>query len=86
MSCRVVLLRMQRDGHIRLPPPRRPGRGGKLRTHRTPQAEPQPALGVPAGQLRYFARPEGFPLALFGFDAAAWKTAKRDRFIGATDR
>ena len=123
MSCRVVLLRMQRDGHIRLPPPRRPGRGGKLRTHRTPQAEPQPALLVPAGQLpdlrlepvatrrdsalwneyvdryhylgyqplpgaqlRYFARTQDRPLALFGFGAAAWKTAPRDRFIGWTDQ
>ena len=40
MSCRVALLRMHRNGHIRLPPPRHPGRCGKLRTHRTAQAEP----------------------------------------------
>ena len=51
-----------------------------------PPAEPQSALVVPAGQLRYFARAEGRPLALFGFDAAAWKTARRDRFIGGTER
>ncbi len=121
MSCRVALLRMQRDGLVRLPPPRNPGRRGKLRTHRTAQAEPESALVVPAGelrelrlepvatrresalwneyvdryhylgyqplpgaQMRYFARAEGRPLALFGFGAAAWKTAPRDRFIGWT--
>lgn len=29
MSCRVAMLRMQKDGLIQLPPPRNPGRGGK---------------------------------------------------------
>jgi hypothetical protein len=121
MSCRVALLRMQRDGWVELPPPRRPARGGKLRTHRTAQAEPQASLLVPAAelpeltlepvqnkaesalwneyidryhylgyqvlpgaQLRYFAHSEDRLLALFGFGAAAWKTAPRDRFIGWT--
>lgn len=121
MSCRVALLRMQRDGLIQLPPPRGRGRGGKLHRRRTPQAEPEMPLVVPAGelrnlqldrvvtkresrlwneyvdryhylgyqplpgaQLRYFARAEGRLLALFGFGAAAWKTAPRDRFIGWT--
>lgn len=51
MSCRVALLRMQRDGLIRLPPPRNSGRRGKLRTHRTAQAEPDSPLVVPAGEL-----------------------------------
>ncbi len=122
MSCRVALLRMHRDGHIRLPPPRHPGHSGKLRRHRTAQAEPEPAFVLPASelldlridpvttrresalwneyvdryhylgyqplpgaQIRYFARAEGRTLALFGFGAAAWKTAPRDRFIGWTD-
>ena len=41
---------------------------------------------LPGAQLRYFARAaDGQPLALFGFGAAAWKTAPRDRFIGWTD-
>ncbi|OGK84504.1 MAG: hypothetical protein A2X53_03480, partial [Candidatus Rokubacteria bacterium GWA2_70_23] len=39
---------------------------------------------LPGAQLRYFARAEGRLLALFGFGAAAWKTAPRDRFIGWT--
>ena len=40
---------------------------------------------LPGAQLRYFARAAGGePLALFGFGAAAWKTAPRDRFVGWT--
>jgi hypothetical protein len=36
---------------------------------------------LPGAQLRHFARSEGRILALFGFGAAAWKTAPRDMFI-----
>ena len=32
--------------------------------------------------MRYFARTDSRILALFGFGAAAWKTAPRDQFIG----
>lgn len=39
---------------------------------------------LPGAQLRYFARAEEGLLALFGFGAAAWKTAPRDDFIGWT--
>ncbi len=39
---------------------------------------------LPGAQLRYFARADGQILALFGFGAAAWKTAPRDLFIGWT--
>ena len=39
---------------------------------------------LPGAQLRYFARSEDGLLALFGFGAAAWKTAPRDDFIGWT--
>ena len=41
---------------------------------------------LPGAQLRYFARSEDGLLALFGFGAAAWKTAPRDDFIGWTAR
>jgi hypothetical protein len=34
--------------------------------------------------LRYFAHSDEGVLALFGFGAAAWKTAPRDNFIGWT--
>jgi hypothetical protein len=37
---------------------------------------------LPGAQLRYFARSREGVLGLFGFGAAAWKTAPRDRFIG----
>jgi hypothetical protein len=123
MSCRVAMLRMERDGLIELPPP--------LHTHgyrqpyrrRTPEAEPSllavtvpaeelhdlhPELVVgtkdsqlwneyidryhylgyqqlPGAQLRYFAKADGDILALFGFGAAAWTIAPRDRFIGWSD-
>lgn len=36
---------------------------------------------LPGAQLRYFAKAEERVLALFGFGAAAWKTAPRDLFI-----
>ncbi len=39
---------------------------------------------LPGAQLRYFARSDEGLLALFGFGAAAWKTAPRDNFIGWT--
>lgn len=39
---------------------------------------------LPGAQLRYFARTDDQVIALFGFGAAAWKTAPRDRFIGWT--
>ena len=39
---------------------------------------------LPGAQLRYFAKCDEGILALFGFGAAAWKTAPRDNFIGWT--
>lgn len=52
MSCRVVMLRMEKDGLIRLPPPRNGNNNGKAYRRRTPQAEPElfPVV-VPAGAL-----------------------------------
>ena len=40
MSCRVAMLRMQRDGLIELPPPRNGNNNGKPYQRRTPQGEP----------------------------------------------
>ena len=37
---------------------------------------------LPGAQLRDFAWSDEGLLALFGFGAAAWKTASRDNFIG----
>lgn len=52
MSCRVVLLRMQGDGLLVLPPPRNGNANGKRFTRRTPMAEPQPLFDTPVGELR----------------------------------
>ncbi len=52
MSCRVALLRMQEDGLVRLPPPRRNNGNGKRSLRRTPEAEPQQPFFTPASALR----------------------------------
>jgi len=52
MSCRVAMLRLQHDGLLLLPPPRRKNGNGKRYVRRTPQAEPQPPFCTPAGELR----------------------------------
>ena len=52
MSCRVALLRMQDDGLVCLPPPRRKNGNGTRYERRTPQAEPELPLCKPVAQLR----------------------------------
>ena len=50
MSCRVALLRLERNGLIRLPPPKAtPATATKIR--RTPQGEPKAPLEIKAGQV-----------------------------------
>jgi len=51
MSCRVAMLRMQRDGLIRLPPPAGPHHGGRYRIGRTLFGEPQEEVAGSAGQI-----------------------------------
>lgn len=51
MSCRVALLRMQDDGLVLLPPPRRRNGNGKPYARRTPGAEPGLPFCVPACDL-----------------------------------
>jgi hypothetical protein len=51
MSCRVALLRMQADGLILLPPPRRRNGNGKGYARRTPGAEPELPLCLPVKEL-----------------------------------
>ena len=119
MSCRVALLRMQKDNLVQLPlPTRRSGNSNRV-IIKTTKTESQILLStpvkelqnirlelvsnksdsklwneyidryhylgyktLPGAQLRYFARSDEGLLALFGFGAAAWKTAPRDNFIG----
>lgn len=50
MSCRVAMLRLERNGLIRLPAPKTtPGAVRKIR--RTPQGEPKPSLELNAGRV-----------------------------------
>jgi len=117
MSCRVALLRMQKDGLVQLQSvkSRKFSRQPIIHTSAT---EPQSSIlkparelhnihlelitkdssrlwneyidryhylgykTLPGAQLRYFARSDEGLLALFGFGAAAWKAAPRDKFIG----
>ena len=60
MSCRVAMLRMHRDGLLRLPPPRHRHGNGTLLRRRTAQAEPQLPIvarvdALPALQVRPLA-------------------------------
>jgi len=51
MSCRVAMLRMERDGLIRLPPPQK-GNGNRGRRPSLGSAsEPRPMISLPAGRL-----------------------------------
>jgi hypothetical protein len=120
MSCRVALLRMEKDGLVQLQPVKiRLNNNHPIKhTENTSQLPPilKPVgqlhnirlemvttrdssrlwneyidryhyLGhktLPGAQLRYFASSDEGVLALFGFGAAAWKVAPRDKFIGWT--
>ena len=51
MSCRVAMLRMERDGLIRLPPPQNVNGNGRIRPRHTPAADPQQPITLAAGDL-----------------------------------
>ncbi len=69
MSCRVVMLRMHRDGLIQLPPPRHARYNGRLRRRRTPQAEPQLPIIASVDELpELHVRP-----VAQGAEAALWR-------------
>lgn len=51
MSCRVAMLRMQRDGIITLPSARNRNGNGRTRPERTPASDPRDPLTRPAGSL-----------------------------------
>lgn len=56
MSCRVALLRLERTGVIRLPPPRaRNNPAGRVK--RTAQGQPRPKIAVDAGKLELVFEP-----------------------------
>ena len=51
MSCRVAMLRMERDGLITLPPPQHRNSNRHTYTRRTPATDPGPPLTAPVHQL-----------------------------------
>ncbi len=51
MSCRVALLRMEKDGLIKLPPPKKPNGNGKRRIKFTSTTNPQPSISLSVGKL-----------------------------------
>lgn len=51
MSCRVVMLRMHRDGLIILPPPLKGNGNGRTRPNLTVASHPQSPISLPAGTL-----------------------------------
>lgn len=52
MSCRVAMLRMERDGLINLPPPQKRNGNGCIRPRFTAASDPQEPTSLPAGALR----------------------------------
>lgn len=52
MSCRVALLRMERDKWIKLPPPLRRNGNGKQYKHCNRLKEGEPSINLPAGEIQ----------------------------------
>jgi hypothetical protein len=79
MSCRVAMLRMQRDGLITLPPPEKGNGNGRRRPRLTSASDPRAPLCVPAGalgQLRF--RP-----VASSHDSSLWnETIERYHYLG----
>ncbi len=51
MSCRVAMLRMERDGLIQLPPPQKGNGNGRSHPRLTPVSDPKEPITLPAGAL-----------------------------------
>lgn len=51
MSCRVAMLRMDRDSLLVLPPPRGSNGNGRISPRLTTASDPKPLLSLPAGSL-----------------------------------
>ena len=51
MSCRVAMLRMERDGLITLPPPQQINGNGRHRPRFTSASDPEDPISLPAGRL-----------------------------------
>ena len=79
MSCRVAMLRMERDGLIALPPPQKGNGNGRTRPRLTAASDPKTPLSLSAGELG--------PLVLRGvdtpLDSALWnELIERYHYLG----
>ena len=79
MSCRVAMLRMERDGLITLPPPQKGNGNGKNRPHLTSVSDPKEAISLPAGTLgKLLFRPVNTP-----DDSKLWnELIERHHYLG----
>jgi hypothetical protein len=79
MSCRVAMLRMERDGIITLPPPQKGNGNGKTRPRLTSISDPKEAISLPAGALgKLFFRPVNTP-----DDSTLWnELIERHHYLG----
>jgi len=79
MSCRVAMLRMERDGLITLPPPQKGNGNGKNRPRLTSVSDPKEAISLPAGALgKLLFRPVNTP-----DDSKLWnELIERHHYLG----
>jgi hypothetical protein len=79
MSCRVAMLRMERDGLIILPPPQKGNGNGKNRPRLTSVSNPKEAISLPAGALgKLLFRPVNTP-----DDSKLWnELIERHHYLG----
>jgi hypothetical protein len=79
MSCRVAMLRMERDGLISLPPPIRGNGNGRTRPRLTTASDPRDPVTLPAGSLGKLAfQPVATPQ-----DSSLWnELIERYHYIG----
>jgi hypothetical protein len=79
MSCRVAMLRMERDGLITLPPPQKGNGNGRNRPRLTTASDPKEQISLPAGALgKLLFRPVDTPE-----DSSLWnELIERYHYLG----
>jgi hypothetical protein len=79
MSCRVAMLRMERDGLITLPPPQKGNGNGLNRPRLTTASDPKEPISLPAGALgKLLLRPVDTPV-----DSSLWnELIERYHYLG----
>ena len=79
LSCRVAMLRMERDGLIALPPPQKRNGNGRTRPPITSASDPREPLSLPAGALGELV----FRIVRKGHDSSLWnELVQRYHYLG----